>query len=424
MSTLTDAKTDGRMKQREIEKKYRDYVSPSLGRLLKLGGYGTVEVKSEGVYVYNPDGEKYLDCAGGYGVFSIGHRHPRVIAAVKDQLDKVPLSAKVFFNEPLANLAEKLAQITPGRLQYSFFCNSGAEAVEGAIKAARLSTGRTKIIAAVNSFHGKTMGALSASGRELFKKGFTPLIPDVVHIPYGDFEALKASVDRETAAVIMEPIQGEGGIMVPPDNYLPEVRKQCDSVGALLIIDEVQTGLGRTGKMFAVEYWNVEPDLMCLAKALGGGVMPIGAFVGTPEVWEAFRENPLIHSSTFGGNELACRAALETIAVIEEENLVENSALQGEYLQKKLLEISGELPGIIGEVRGKGLMIGVELLEERFGGSVIMEMAKRRVIGVYTLNKPKVMRFEPPLVINREQVEECIRAFRESVVETKKRFSI
>jgi len=398
-------------------------VSPSLVKLLKFGGYGTVEWKAEGAYVENPAGEKYLDYAGGYGMFCLGHRHPRVISAVKDQLDKIPMSAKVFFNRTIADLAEKLAEISPGKLKYSFFCNSGTEAVEGALKLAKLKTGRRKIIAAQNAFHGKTLGALSATGRDLFRKPFEPLLPDVIHVPYGDTEALEKSVDGDTAAVILEPIQGEGGIIVPPDEYLKSVRKLCTDTGVLFIADEVQSGMGRTGKMFAVEHWNVEPDIMCLAKALGGGVMPIGAFMGTPEVWEAFRENPLIHTSTFGGNELACRAALETIAVIEDENLMENASRTGKYLMSGMEKIRKDFPDIVSDVRGKGLMVGVELSQEKFAGSVIMEMAKRKVIGVYTLNKPRVIRFEPPLIIGREEVDICLKAFLESVEETKKRFS-
>jgi putrescine aminotransferase len=408
--------------QRETELKYKEYVSPTLARLLKFSGYGTVETKAEGCYVEDPTGERYLDCAGGYGVFSLGHRHPRIIAAVKDQLDKIPLSAKVFFNRLMADLAEKLAEITPGRLKYTFLCNSGAEAVEGAIKLARLRTGKSKIVAAQNAFHGKTMGALSATGRDILKTPFSPMLPDIVHVPFGDIAALTDMVDENTAAVIMEPIQGEGGIMVAPDGYMKAVRQICDKTGALFIADEVQTGLGRTGKMFAVQHWDVEPDIMCLAKALGGGVMPIGAFIGTPEVWEAFKENPIIHTTTFGGNELACRAGIETIAVLKEENLIENAVKMGSLLKSGLEDIMRKFPQIVAEVRGLGLMIGVELVEEKFGGSIIMEMAKRRVIGVYTLNKPKVIRFEPPLIINENEVKECLNAFLGAAEATAQRF--
>ncbi|MFH0802905.1 MAG: aminotransferase class III-fold pyridoxal phosphate-dependent enzyme [bacterium] len=399
----------------EVQRKYRDYLSPSLARLMKFSGYNAVEWTGEGVIVRDLDGNEYLDFAGGYGVFSLGHRHPKVLAAVEDQLKRLPLSAKVFFNKPLADLAELLGTLTPGNLQYSFVCNSGTEAVEGAIKLARMATGRTQILSTVNSFHGKTMGSLSASGRDLFKIPFEPLIPEFLHVPYGDAGALSKVITEHTAAIILEPIQGEGGIIVPPEDYFPAVRKLCDENKILLIADEIQTGLGRTGRLFAVEHWNVVPDIMTLAKALGGGIMPIGAFVGTPAVWEAFKSNPLIHTSTFGGNPLACAAGVAALGVIQEEHLCENAAIQGTFLLSALREVQTRYPDIIAEVRGKGLMVGVEMREEKYGGTVIMEMSKRRVIGVYTLNKPKVIRFEPPLIVNEKQIEQAVSAFESAV---------
>lgn len=410
--------------QRETEKKYKQFVNPSLSRLLKFGGFGTSETHSEGVFVFGADGEKYFDCAGGYGTFILGHRHPAIINAVRQQLDSIPLSAKVFFNRVMADLAEELAFITPGKLKYTFFCNSGAEAVESALKIARLATGKSKIIATENAFHGKTMGALSVSGRDIYKKGFAPLLPDIFHVPYNDIESINNAVDNNTAAVILEPIQGEGGIVVPSAEYLPAVKEICRKRDALFIADEVQTGMGRTGKMFAVEHWGVEPDLICLAKGLGGGVMPIGALIGTPDVWHCFDENPMIHTSTFGGGELACRAGIETINVIKEYDLIENAKLMGDYLLSGLKLIGKDFPDIIKEVRGIGLMIGVELTEEKYGGSVISEMAKRKVIGVYTLNQPKVIRFEPPMIINSQHADLCCRVFKESTMKTRERFII
>ncbi len=399
----------------EVHRKYREYLNPSLARLMKFSGYNAVEWSGEGAVVRDIDGNEYLDFAGGYGVFSLGHRHPKVMAAVEEQLRRMPLSAKVFFNKPLADLAEILGAASPGDLKYSFICNSGTEAVEGAIKLARMATGKTQILSTVNSFHGKTMGSLSASGRDLFKIPFEPLIPEFIHVPYGDAGAIRGAITEHTAAVILEPIQGEGGIIVPPDEYLPSVRKTCNEHGILLIADEIQTGLGRTGRLFAVEHWNVTPDIMTLAKALGGGVMPIGAFLGTPAVWEAFKPHPLIHTSTFGGNPLACAAGIAAMNVIRDEKLCENSTIQGEYLLLVLRKIQACYPDIIAEVRGKGLMVGVEMTEEKYGGTVIMEMARRRVIGVYTLNKPKVIRFEPPLIVSRNQIDQAAAAFEAAV---------
>lgn len=399
-----------------VEENYKKYINPTLARLFKFGGYNGVEREASGSYVTMYDGRRFLDMAGGYGVFSAGHCHPAIVKAVKEQIERMPLSAKVFMNEPAGELARALAEISPGELQFSFFCNSGTEAVEGALKLARLSTGKHEIIAAKDSFHGKTMGSLSASGRDLFKQPFTPLIPGIKHVPFGDTKALESEINEDTAAVILEPIQGEGGINVPPDDYLPEVRDICSRHNVLFIADEVQTGLGRTGKIFAVEHWGVSPDIMTLGKALGGGVMPAAAFMGTPAVWKVFEKHPLIHTSTFGGGPAACAAGAAYIKVMIEENLPEQAAKTGGYLMEKLNEIRGRYPDVIGAVRGKGLMIGVELTDTGLGGALIMEMAKNGLIGVYTLNQPKVIRFEPPLNIKKEDVDWALEIFEKAVM--------
>ena len=401
--------------------KYSEYVNPTLGNLMRFAGFGNVEATALRSVVTDYSGNDYIDCLGGYGVFSLGHRHPEVVAAVQEQLDCMPLSSKIFFNKPLADLAELLAEITPGRLQYSFICNSGAEAVEGALKAARVYTKRTEFIATIGGFHGKSLGSLSASGREVYREPFEPLVPGFTHVPFGDVEAVEGVISDKTAAVIVEPIQGEGGIRIPPDDYLPKLRDLCTKHGALLIVDEVQTGLGRTGKMFAVEHWvrrGGEPDIMTLAKALGGGVMPIGAFIGTPEIWEAmFRENPLLHTSTFGGNPLACRAALAAIHVTRFRDLPGRAARLGDYFLGKLRSVKDKHPKALADVRGLGLMIGVEFVHEDVGELVIGGMARRGVIAAYTLNNPKVIRFEPPLIIKEEEIDTVIGAFDESIVE-------
>ncbi|MBP6964228.1 MAG: aminotransferase class III-fold pyridoxal phosphate-dependent enzyme [Armatimonadetes bacterium] len=402
----------------ETIEKYKEYVNPMLANLMRFAGFGDVEASAEGCVVTGVSGDEYIDCLGGYGVFSLGHRHPEVVAAVRAQLDRMPLSSKIFFGKPLADLAELLAEITPGRLRFSFFCNSGAEAVEGALKAARMFTGRKHFIATAAGFHGKSMGSLSATGRELYKSPFEPLIPGFAHVPFGDARAVEDAFTDDTAAVIVEPIQGEGGIRIPPDDYLPRLREICTRRGALLIMDEVQTGLGRTGKLFASEHWGVEPDIMTLAKALGGGVMPIGAFVGTPEVWEAvFSENPLMHTSTFGGNPLACAAALAAIEVIRRDDLSGRSAKLGAGFKAKLEAVREKHPKALAEVRGMGLMIGVEFTHEDVGELVIGGLARRGVIAAYTLNNPKVLRFEPPLIITEEQIATVVSAFDESVAE-------
>jgi putrescine aminotransferase len=397
---------------------YCSYVSPSLAALLKFMGFDAVEHSAQGAVVRDTAGNEYIDCLGGFGALTLGHNHPKVIAAVRAQLDLMPLSSKILFNLCLAKLCQRLAEITPGDLQLSFICNSGAEAVEGALKLARIATRRPGIVGALGGFHGKTFGALSASGREVYRKPFEPLVPGFSHVPFGDTEAMRRAVTSETAAVILEPIQGEAGVVIPPDDYLPAVRRICDAAGALLILDEVQTGLGRTGALFACQHYGVAPDIMTLAKALGGGVIPVGAFIARPELWEVFRDNPLLHSSTFGGNPLACAAGVAAIDAIIEEKLPERALELGAYVLERLADLQRRFPGAISEVRGRGLLIGIEFTHEDIAGLVIAGLAQRRIIAAYTLNNPRVIRFEPPLVIEVELLNRVLTALSESVEHT------
>jgi putrescine aminotransferase len=397
---------------------YQEYVNPGLASVMRFAGFGDVEESATGCTVRCVSGAEYLDCLGGYGVFTLGHSHPHVVAAVQEQLTRLPLSCRTFFNEPMALLAEKLASIAPKGLQYSFFCNSGTEAVEGAIKIARGATGRTDFVCTVGAFHGKSMGSLAATGRELFRKPFDPMLPGFVHVPFDDVQAVADAIGPNTAAVIVEPIQGEGGIRCPSDDYLPGLRRLCDERGILLILDEVQTGLSRTGAMFACDHWGVAPDIMTLAKALGGGVMPLGAVMATKDIWDkAFGENPLVHTSTFGGNPLACRAGLAALEAIESEGLVERARARGEQMITGLRRIQAAHPDVLVDVRGMGLMIGVEFAVEDYGELSINGMSRRGVVAAYTLNNPKVIRFEPPVIITEEEVDRALKAFEEALIE-------
>jgi putrescine aminotransferase len=398
--------------------KYLQYVNPGLAQLMKFADFG-VEMRAEGMFVYDHRGRAYLDFLGGYGTFALGHRHPKVVEAVQAQLNRMPLSSKVFFSALVADFCEALASVLPGELQYSFLCNSGTEAVEGALKIARKFTGKHKFIATVGGYHGKSMGSLSATGREQYRQPFYPLLPGFVHVPFGDVEAVAREMDEDTAGIILEPIQGEGGIFLPNDDYLPKLRELCTERGALLIIDEVQTGLGRTGKMFAVEHWGVQPDIITLAKALGGGVVPSGAFSSTPAIWEkAFGDNPLIHTSTFGGNPLACAAGIATLQVLQEENLPACAAERGRQLLAGLTGVQQQYPDVVTQVRGKGLMVGVEFAVEDVAKLVIGGMTRRGVIAAYTLNNPRVIRFEPPLIVSTEQIDTAVSVFAEAVEES------
>jgi putrescine aminotransferase len=267
-------------------------------------------------------------------------------------------------------------------------------------------------------YHGKTMGALSVTGREKYRKPYQPLVPGASFVPYGDLAAAEAAINETTAAFIVETVQGEGGVHVAPPGYLAGLRAACDRAGALLIADEVQTGLGRTGKWFGCDHEGVRPDLMTLAKALGGGVMPIGATMGTAAVWnKVFADNPLTHTSTFGGNPLACAAGLAVLDIMERDNLVERVATQGDRLQAALREAFKDQP-LVAEVRGQGLLIGVEFAEDEVGELVIAQMMKRGVIAAYTLNNPRVIRMEPPFLVTDEQIEHAVSCLKESVAET------
>ena len=398
--------------------KYEKYINPAQAKLFRFMGLASVEGHAQGWTITDSEGREFIDCLGGYGMFALGHRHPKVVEAVEKELHAMPMCGKVLFNRPMGELAELLAEITPGELQYSFFVNSGTEAVEGCLKVARLATKRSKFVAAENAFHGKTMGSLTATGRDLYREPFKPLLDCFTHVPYGDASALEAVVDEETAAVILEPIQGEGGIIVPPVGYLKEAKAICEAKGALLIADEVQTGIGRTGTWFGVEHDGVKPDLMACAKALGGGVMPLGAIIGTPAAWQGLIEAPFLHTSTFGGNQMACAAGVATIKAIKEEDLLRRGSETGAYFKAGMEQIQKEFPEVIAEVRGKGMMLGVELTREGAGGMLMSLMIDKSIIVAYTLNNPKVIRIEPPLIMPKEVVDYVLENFRSAVAMT------
>jgi putrescine aminotransferase len=398
----------------EVMENYKRFVNPPLARVMKIAG-SPVEVRAQGCTIWDQTGKAYLDFAGGYGVFTLGHCHPRVVAAVRAQLELIALSPKTMFNVMLGRASRRLAELAPGDLQISFWCNSGTEAIEGAIKLARAATGRAKIVGTLGGYHGKTLGALSVSGRETFQTPFRPLLADAVVVPYGDAGALEAAL-RDAAAFVVEPVQGEGGVNVPPPGYLRAAREACDRAGALLIADEVQTGLGRCGYRFACNRDDVTPDVMTLAKGLSGGVVPVGAFIARPDVWQrAFGHAPLLHTSTFGGSEIACAAALAAMEVLEEEGLAQAARVRGEQLLRGAAAIAAELPAVVREVRGLGLLVGVELVNEGYGGWIINEMFKAGVTAAWTLNAQRVIRLEPPLIVSAEEVDRALAALRAGV---------
>jgi acetylornithine/LysW-gamma-L-lysine aminotransferase len=359
-----------------------------------------VLVSGKGARLYDEEGREYIDCASNVGVSNIGHGHQAVADAIYEQYLTLGNCYSMFYNPVRARLAKKMAKLAPGNLNLVFFCNSGTEAIEGALKFARSTTGRPEIISAMRGFHGKTMGALAATWGPEYQKPFAPMMPGLKHVPFNNFAKLETTLSEKTAAVLLEIVQGEGGVRVGDKDYFRQVRELCNSKGVLLIIDEVQTGFGRTGAMFACEQF-VTPDILCLAKSLAGGI-PMGTVICTDRIKVPVKS----HTSTFGGNPTACAAALASLGVIEKEGLIENAKTLGNYLIEQLRGIESKK---IREVRGLGLMIGIEL-KEKAGPYVQMLMAK----GVIALLAgATVIRLLPPLVISREEIDTVVSAFAE-----------
>ena len=414
------------MTEKEIEKisddtiqKYRNYVNPAYANILQFSGFSVPEDRAEGCYIYDMSGRKFLDCVGGYGAFSLGHLNPHVVKAIKSQLEKEALKSHFFMSVELAEACELLAGILPENINYSFLCNSGTEAVEGALKAARIHTGRSQFISTVNGFHGKTFGGLSVSGREIYKANFHPLLEETLVVPYNDIVAMKKAINNNTAAVIIEAVQGEGGVNIGNKEYMQALRKICTERGALLIMDEVRTGLGRTGKWFACEHFDIVPDIITMAKALGGGVMPVGAFSSTAEIWESlFGKNPFMHSSTFGGNPLACTAVISAIKTTKELNAVEKAAKSGEILINGLKTLQKKYPEWVKDVRSMGMVAGIEFADEDIGSLLIASCGKRNLLVAYSLNNPQVVRIEPPLIIEEAELLKAINIIDKSLAET------
>lgn len=407
---------------KETVNNFRDHVNPGFleyrKSVTKDTQFASVEWSDSGSCFKDVHGKEYIDCLGGFGIYNVGHRNPKVVKAVTDQLKRQALHSQDLLDPLRAMLAKILADITPGDLKYSFFVNSGTESVEAALKLAKMYSERNTFIATTRAFHGKSLGSLSATAKGVFRKPFLPLIPGFRHVPFGDIDMMRktmescALVGEDVAAVIVEPIQGEGGVMVPPDNYLKEVRELCDEFGTLLIFDEVQTGMGRTGKMFCAEVYDVVPDILCLAKAFGGGIMPAGAVVASEKVFKSWFPNPFMHTTTFGGNPLACAAAIATINVLIEENLPQRAAEVGEYFLDGLRQVAENHKDKVLEIRGKGLLIGVEFHSDEIGYEVSKGLFDRGVLVAGTLINSKTFRIEPPLTISYDEVDEVIARFK------------
>jgi len=379
----------------------------------EAGDWAATEWTGCGAIFRDVLGREYIDCLGGYGLLDLGWSHPEVIDSVRAQLSRTPMPSQELIDPLRGVLARLMALITPGDIKYSFFASSGTEAIEGAIKLAKMYTRKNGFIAALKAFHGKTMGSLSLLGKADFRQPVGTLYGGpVFHVPFGDADAVERQLDTckqvgiDIAAVLMEPIQGEAGAIVPPDDFWPRLREMTRRYGVLLIADEVQTGLGRTGKLWGVDHWNVEPDIIAVAKSLGGGVMPICAFCSTEEIWQVMMyPNPFIHTNTTGGGALACSAAIAAINITLRDRLWEQAAAKGDYIISRLKAIAAQYPQIYESITGRGLLIGMHFKDAAVGYKVAAGLFKRGVLVAGTLTSAHTVRIEPPLIITYEQID-------------------
>jgi len=395
--------TDAAARRDELLRLCRRHVSRGRASLAELLGLG-IEMRSSGARVYDESGRAYIDC-GGYGVFILGHRHPAVVAAVAAQLDANPLATNVLIEPRMVEASVALAEVAPPGLEYVYLVGAGTHAVETALKLGRVNGKRT-IVAMRGGFHGKTLGALSATPNPVYQGPFAPLLP-AVYVDFGDAPALEEVLSSHSdCCVILEPVQGEGGVVIPPDGYLARVESLCREHEAFLVVDEIQTGLGRLGSWWGVDRDGVRPDVLLAGKNLSGGVVPAAAVIATGTSYEPFGADPGLHTSTFAGAPLAAAAATAAIHAIREEGIVERARQLGEELIAGITEVlESESPELLTEVRGRGLLIGVEFTDPSLVADFMAELLSRGVIVNHSLNAHAVMRFTPPAVLSRKDVE-------------------
>lgn len=391
----------------------------------EAGDWAATEWTGSGAVFRDLIGREYIDCLGGYGMMDLGWGHPDVVAAVRAQLNRTPMPSQELIDPLRGVLARLMANITPGDLKYSFFAGSGTESIEGAIKLAKMYTKKNGFIVAVKAFHGKTLGSLSMMGKFDFRQPPGILYGGpIYHVPFGDADAVEQQLDIckkvgvDLAAVLFEPIQGEAGAIVPPDDFWPRVRELTKHYGVLLIADEVQTGMGRTGKLWGLDHWEVVPDILAVAKSLGGGVMPVSAFCSTEEIWQCMMyPNPFIHTTTTGGGALACSAAIASIHVTLRDRMWEQAAEKGDYLIPKLKELAARYPQIFEDITGKGLLIGMHFHNPETGYKIAAGLFKRGVLVAGTLTSAQTVRIEPPLVITYDQIDTVLNRLEDTLRE-------
>lgn len=423
------SETEGKQIIEESVKNFGEYFNRGWldyrKSVTEAGDWACVEWTGHGAIFRDVLGREYIDCLGGYGMMDHGWSHPDVVKAVAAQLRRTPMPSQELIDPLRGVLARLMANITPGDIKYSFFCASGTEAVEGAIKLAKMYSKKSAFIVATKAFHGKTMGSLSMLGKADYRVPPGLLYAgQVYHVPYGDAAAVERQLEIcdqvgiGVAAVMMEPIQGEAGAIVPPDDFWPRIRAATKKHGVLLIADEVQTGMGRTGKMWGVEHWGVEPDIIAVAKSLGGGVMPVSSFCSTEEIWQVMMDpNPFIHTTTTGGGALACSAAIASINVALRDDFPKQSQQKGDYFMDKLKVLEKKYASVYDYISGRGLLIGQHFKDAEVGYKVAAGLFKRGVLVAGTLTSAHTIRIEPPIVIEYAQIDEVLNRLEDTLKE-------
>lgn len=407
-------KKDQSQHDQVLYQSYGQHLSHSYPEYLKRLGIEATAAHAEGATITDSNGKSYIDCTAGYGLFNLGHNHPELVQALVDQLLSAQPMTRPLISGVQVEMGERLAAVSPGDMDCVFLCNSGSEAVDNAIKLARLHTRKSRIIAAEGSFHGYTYGALSATGIPKFKKFFGPLLSDVVHVPYGDINALKSAITPETAAVLLEPMQHEAGIHIPPHDYLADVRALCSDKGVLLILDEVKTGFGKAGSLFACDDLGLIPDILVLGKSLGGGLIPSGAIISTQAIWRKFSLSFSMSASSFAGNALASRAAITTLDIFQRDGSIFNCRAKGESLMSHLSTLVARFPNLLTRVSGKGLLIGLRTADPRIAFNLSCLLTERGVLAMQAFGEGAEIMFEPPLVISEDQISEVSGAIDEA----------
>jgi putrescine aminotransferase len=400
---------------REIYNAYAEFVNPAYPNFLGRLGIHRIASRAEGCIITDSAGTEYLDCSAGYGIYNLGHNHPAIVTSLISRLESFAQHTRPFITSTYPELASALAFVAPKGLSSLLLCNSGSEAIDSAIKLARLNTRREKIITAERSYHGYTIGALSASGLERLKRPFGRLLPGFIQVPFGETSAIESAIDKETAAVLLEPIQHEAGPRCAPDGYLERVQELCARNGSLLIIDEVKTGFGKTGTFFAVEHDGIVPDILALGKSMGGGLVPVGGLLGKRNLWKKLGMSIGMSASSYAGHALACCAAMKTVELLSAEGFLLECRHKAQFMHDGLQKISRLYPSLVNRVSGRGFLAGLRFPSSQISHGVCREMISRHVLVFQAYGDPSTVMIEPPLVISREQIQKMLDALRDSL---------